>query len=144
MLYRKVFFLIGLLSLGHLSFSQQEKQAEELRLILQSYSKAVEKYDTATIEKLFDDRMVVTSANGNLRNKQQEINDLLYKPANSTLIYFLAENLNIIVDGQTGIVKGVLRWQFKDQPVTSRTFTFTLVKKGEHWKIIAQHIGRTP
>lgn len=141
---KKIFFLLGVLTLARLSYSQSDKQVAELNTIMQNYSKAVEKYDTAFIEKLFDDKMIVTSANGNYRNKQQEINDLLYKPSNSKPEFFVTENLKIIVDGQTAVVKGTLKWKFSDQPATARTFTFTFVKKDKDWKILAQHIGRTP
>ena len=110
---------------------------------MKQYAEAVEKYDTVFIEKLFDDRMILTSANGSYRNKQQEINDLLYKMSNLTLEYFIADSLKIISAEKTGVVTGQLRWKFKEQnSVTKRTFTFTFINQKD-WQILAQHIGRT-
>jgi len=106
------------------------------------YTNAAEAYDTAFMESLFDDRMILTSTNGQRRNKRQEINDVLYKVPNLTLEYFVADSLTIIPATNAAAVAGVLKWKFKQHAsATRRHFTFTFIKEKD-WKIIAQHIGR--
>ena len=136
------FIILSIISLLSSAVAQENKDIEKLRRKMQQYAQAVEKYDTAFIESFFDDRMILTSANGSHRNKQQEINDLLYKSSGLTLEYFITDSLQIIVSGKTGIIAGLLRWKFKEQSITTkRSFTFTGIKK-HGWRIIAQHIGR--
>jgi len=62
---------------GQTSKAKTESDKYRIEKLMQLYSTAVENYDTAFIETIFDDEMVVTSASGRYRNKQQEINDLL-------------------------------------------------------------------
>lgn len=122
--------------------AQDPVKESELKALMAEYATAAEKYDTAAIELIFDDNMILTSANGKYRNKQEEINDLLWKSPKLTLEYFQATDLRFVISEEVGIVKGILRWKFREQSqVELRTFTFTLAKKG-NWKILAQHIGR--
>lgn len=121
---------------------QQNSSIEKLKIKMHEYAQAVEKYDSAFLQNLFDNKMIVTSANGSYRNKQLEINDLLYKIPGLTLEYFVCDSLRIITSDNTGIITGLLRWKFKEQiAFARRSFTFTFIRKKE-WRIIAQHIGK--
>lgn len=121
---------------------QKNNSIEKLKLKMHHYTLAVEKYDAAFLDRLFDDKMIVTSGNGSYRNKQQELNDLLYKIPGLTLEYFVTDSLRAITSGNTGVITGLLRWKFIEQDtITRRSFTFTFVRKKD-WQILAQHIGR--
>ncbi len=122
--------------------AQENSDVKKLQLKINRYTQAVEKYDTAFFERFFDNSMVLTSTNGSHRNKQEEINDLLFKIPGLTLEYFVADSLKIILFGKTAIIAGVLSWKFKEQTtITKRSFTFTCINK-HGWRIIAQHIGK--
>ncbi len=137
-----IFVLFSITSLLTSAVAQKNSDIEKLQLIINQYAKAVEKYDTTFFERFFDDNMTLTSANGSHRNKQEEINDLLYKIPGLTLEYFVADSLKIIPFGKTAIIAGVLSWKFKEQTtITKRSFTFTCINK-HGWRIIAQHIGK--
>ncbi len=137
-----IFTLFSITSLLTSVVGQKNRDIKKLQLKINQYTQAVEKYDTSFLEQFFDDSMMLTSTNGSHRNKQEEINDLLYKISGLTLEYFVADSLKIILFGKTAIIAGVLSWKFEEQiTITKRSFTFTCINK-HGWRIIAQHIGK--
>jgi ketosteroid isomerase-like protein len=127
------------------SAQAQTNMVEEVRKVHGTYCLAVEKKDSALLQELFHDDMIVTSGSGARRNKSQEMADAL--DANYPLNYFRSRDLQLVAVDNTVVVAGDLYWEITVNgklTLIERRVTFTYVKSNNRWKIIAQHIGRIP
>jgi hypothetical protein len=109
------------------------------------YEKAVETKDSVFVKQLFHDKMMITGGDGTRRNKKAEIMDLV-NPI-YVVTYFKTNNVEVDAFKDVAILRGDLEWELKqgDKPyVIRRRITFTYMKSGNQWQIIAQHIGLPP
>jgi ketosteroid isomerase-like protein len=132
-------------SFSFVAQAQAGTAEEEVQSMHDQYCKAVEKKDSIFLKSLFHDRMVITSGSGVRRDKQGEIRDAL--DPRYLVNYFRTRDANILVSGTTAVLTGDLYWEIMNEgkPLKiERRITFTYVKEGRDWKILAQHIGRVP
>ena len=123
----------------------QNMDSEPVINVLTQYTHAVEKSDTLALMRLFHDDMVVTSTSGAVRNKREEIADLVF-PGVKTY-FFRAEDIVMKRHDRSAIAIGRLVWRINFQGKDSdfeRRFTFAFALTDGGWKIAAQHIGQVP
>jgi ketosteroid isomerase-like protein len=109
------------------------------------YRAAIVKGDRAALGQLIHDEFMITSGDGQSRDKQGEIADLVAD--GFTVHEFRLDEPRYRVIGNTGIATGVLRWSmtFNGRKSTAeRRTTMTWVKNGDRWQMVAQHVARLP
>ena len=131
-------------SYGQATTTNVEKEILDLNRI---WAEAVTKGDTATLEKLFSDDIVVTAGNGSIRNKAEEIKDATAgtDPDFAWVRPFTTENERVkIYNNDAAVVTGLVKWAFKykGQEVNQeRRYSHFYVKEKGQWRIVAQQVS---
>jgi ketosteroid isomerase-like protein len=104
--------------------------------------------DTVLARSVFAEDIVITSTNGAVKTREDEIGDVQPTPG-FTMEYFRTVNPLVRIYGkQTGIVTGVAEWKFENngRPAeVRRRYTAVYVPGGPlGWKMVGLHIGRAP
>ena len=121
--------------------------ADSLRRLDAEWARSYAEHDTATAMKLFDDRIIVTSASGTLKDKLGELGDI--RPtAGLQMHFFRTRDVEVRVDGSAAAVAGLAEWSFTWNGRTNtirRRYTATYARGGPlGWRMIALHIGPAP
>jgi hypothetical protein len=143
-------FVILLLATTVTNVSAQSTEATEasLRRADSAWARSYAQHDTVTAKALFDDRLIVTSGTGALKNKEGELGDI--RPsAGLQMHYFRTSNVQVRAIGTTAAaVVGLAEWSFTYNGRTStvrRRYTATFAQGGRlGWSMIALHIGPAP
>jgi uncharacterized protein (TIGR02246 family) len=114
-----------------------------------AWAEAITKGDAAALERLFADEMIVTSGNGEIRNKAGEIKDAASAPdPNFIWIHpFTTEDVRVRIYGDAAVVTGLAKWTFryKGRDVNQeRRYTHVYVKRHGQWRIVAQQMSSNP
>ena len=108
-----------------------------------AWADAIARGDMETLDRLFADDMILTSASGELRNKAQEMNDL--RPSADIKTYFFnTDDVRVRVYGDSAVVTGHAKWRInlKGRDVDlERRYTMVLVRQKRGWRIVAQHLS---
>jgi ketosteroid isomerase-like protein len=118
-----------------------------LRKADSAWARSYAEHDTMTAKALFDDRLVVTSSSGALKNKEGELGDV--RPsAGLQMHYFRTSDVQVRLLGSAGTVIGLAEWSFTFNGRTStirRRYTAVYNQGGQlGWTMIALHIGPAP
>ena len=108
-----------------------------------AWADAVARGDVPTLEKLFADEYVIVSANGELKNKRQELDNLRPAP-DITTHYFRTEDVAARVYTDAAVVRGRAVWKvnFRGRELdNNRRYTSTYVKRQGRWLLVAQQIS---
>ena len=121
--------------------------ADSLRRLDAEWARSYAEHDTATAMKLFDDRIVITSGSGTLKDKSGELGDI--RPtAGLQMHFFRTRDVEVRLDGSAAAVAGLAEWSFTWNGRTNsirRRYTATYARGGPlGWRIIALHIGPAP
>jgi ketosteroid isomerase-like protein len=121
--------------------------ADSLRRLDAEWARSYAENDTATAMKLFDDRIIVTSATGTLKDKNGEVGDV--RPsAGLQMHFFRTRDVEIRLDGSAAAVAGLAEWSFTWNGRTNtlrRRYTATYARGGPlGWRMIALHLGPAP
>jgi hypothetical protein len=124
-----------------------QPDAEALRKIDAEWTRSYAEHDTATAMKIFDDRIIVTSGTGALKDKQGELADV--RPAPGMQVhYFRSRDVEIRQHEGTAVVAGLIEWSVTFNGRTSnlrRRYTATYARGGPlGWRMMALHIGPAP
>lgn len=118
--------------------------ARAVRRALDAYSEGIVRGDRGAIEALLDDRFVITSGDGALRDKRAELADLF--PGPELVVHeFEIDDLEIRVFDRAAVATGILRWKmtYRKQPsAIERRTTVMLIRSGSAWRIVGQHVSR--
>jgi hypothetical protein len=106
---------------------------------------AYRSHDTAFAKRLFAVDLVVTSANGTLKDRKKELDDI--RPAPGLVMeYFRTDSVRVRVHGTAAVVTGIAEWRFvyRGQPTTNRRrYTAVYTRGGPlRWRMVALHMGR--
>jgi ketosteroid isomerase-like protein len=108
-----------------------------------AWADAAARGDVRALGELFADDFMIVSPNGDLKNKQQEINNLAPAP-DVTTYYFRTEDVEARVYDDAAVVRGravwKVKWQGRDID-NNRRYTSTYVKRGGRWLLVAQQIS---
>ena len=140
--------LISTLVLFALAPSDLEAQSEaSLRRADSAWARSYAEHDTVTAKALFDDRLVVTSGNGALKNKEGELADI--RPtAGLQMHYFRTSDVRVQMLGNAATAIGLAEWSFTFNGRTNtirRRYTAVYNQGGQlGWTMVALHIGPAP
>jgi ketosteroid isomerase-like protein len=108
-----------------------------------AWADAAARGDVSVLEKLFADEYVIVSADGSLKDKQREIDNLRAAPDVVTH-YFRTEDVEARVYDDAAVVRGRAVWKvnFKGREIdNNRRYTSTYVKRKGRWLLVAQQIS---
>jgi ketosteroid isomerase-like protein len=126
---------------------QAQSAEDAVRKLDTEWARSYAQHDTATAIALFDDRLIVTSGTGSLKDKNGELADI--RPtAGLQMHYFRTSNVEVRLIGSAAAVAGLAEWSFTFNGRTNtirRRYTATYVQGGPlGWRMIALHIGPAP
>ena len=136
--------LIGILFGATTAGAQNEAS---VRKADSAWARSYAEHDTATAKALFDDRLVVTSGSGTLKNKEGELGDI--RPsAGLQMHYFRTSDVRVQLLGTAATVIGLAEWSFTFNGRTNtirRRYTAVYNQGGQlGWSMVALHIGPAP
>ena len=120
---------------------------ESLRRVDAEWARSYAEHDTSTAMKLFDERIIVTSGSGTLKDRNGELGDI--RPsAGLQMHYFRTSDVQLRMLVASAVVVGLAEWSFTWNGRTStirRRYTATYSQGGPlGWRMIALHIGPAP
>jgi hypothetical protein len=113
--------------------AEQSAQESELIALSDAWIEAEVRNDAEALERLLDERFMVTFASGRTMNRGEFIE--LVRAAEIRL--FQVTNESILLHGDTAVVIGVN---------SERTvkFTWIAVKKAQRWRVVSETFSRVP
>lgn len=120
---------------------------ESLRHADSAWARSYAQHDTVTAKALFDDRLIVTSGTGSLKDKEGELADV--RPtAGLQMHYFRTSEQQVRMLSASAVIVGLAEWSFTYNGRTStlrRRYTATYAQGGRlGWTMVALHIGPAP
>jgi len=128
--------------------SAAQNTADRIRQLDSAWARTYAVHDTALARSLLAEDIVITSTNGTLKTREQEIADVRPSPG-LTMDYFRTKDAQVRVFGdQSAVVIGLAEWSFQlngRANAIRRRYTSVFVRGGPlGWKMVALHIGRAP
>ena len=127
---------------------QAQTITDTIRKLDSAWARSYAVHDTALALSLFADDIVITSTDGRLKNREQELGDI--RPsAEFVMEYFRTRDpLVRVFNEQSAVVQGLAEWRFRYNGKTNdvrRRYTSVFVRGGPlGWRMVALHIGRAP
>lgn len=120
-----------------------ENVEQALRKLVSERDQAIQKADTAAIDRIYADDYIATSATGLVRTKAQVMEDL--KSGAIKLESISSDDIEVRVHGDTAIVTGRMTSKGTDRGREisgQRRFTQVYMKKNGRWQIVAFHYSQ--
>jgi uncharacterized protein (TIGR02246 family) len=152
----KQLHLIGLmlvLTCAVSSYSQTENRVkksgraeQQVMALNNAWAHAITKGDAAALSRILADDVIVTSGNGEIRNKAAEIKDSA-GPPDPEFVWtrsFTTEDVRVRIYRDAALVTGRAKWGFRyrGQEVNQeRRYTHMYVKQQGQWRIVAQQVS---
>ncbi len=139
---------VSSLALGQTKSSKAKQSSNVEQAIKQldnERMQAIQKSDTAFIERVYANDYVVIGANGTVRNKAQVIAD--FKSGALKVESLKDDELKVRVYGDTAILTGRSTSKVKDkgQDISGQSlFTRVYVKRNGQWQFVTHHMSRIP
>jgi len=113
--------------------AEQVAQESELIALSDAWIEAEVRHDSEALERLLDERFMVTFVSGRTMNRAEFIEWVRM----ADIKPFQVNNESILLHGDTGIVIGVN---------SERTvkFTWVAVKKAQRWRVVSETFSRVP
>jgi ketosteroid isomerase-like protein len=147
---RRIPILMALaLALAGNSFSQTKKEpvsprrSKDEQAVLQTLHQwvdALQRNDTAAVERIVADDYLNTTAEGSVLNKEQDTASL--KSGDVKFESAATEDVKVRLFGKTAVVTGIGRFKgtYKGRPFTvNERFTDVYVKRHDRWQPVAAH-----
>jgi ketosteroid isomerase-like protein len=120
---------------------------DSIRALDSAFARSYAVHDTVTAKALFATDVLITGANGAIKSKEQELNDVRPAPG-LAMRYFRTQNVDVHVHGSTATVIGEAQWEFTmggNARNVSRRYTATYARGGPlGWQIVALHLFAMP
>ena len=122
--------------------------ADRIRTLDSAWARTYAVHDTVLARSLLAEDIVITSTNGTLKTREQEIADV--RPAAGLKMdYFRTVDAQVrVFADQSAVVTGLAEWSFQmngKANAVRRRYTSMFVRGGPlGWKMVALHIGRAP
>jgi uncharacterized protein (TIGR02246 family) len=122
------------------------KPEQQVMALNHAWADAITKGDSAALDRLFADDLIVTSGSGEIRSKASEIKDAASAPDPAFIWIhpFTTEDVRVTIYGAAAVVTGLAKWTFryKGPDVNQqRRYTHLYVKQHGQWRIVAQQIS---
>jgi ketosteroid isomerase-like protein len=139
----------SVLFLLHTASSPLSAQNDEraLRAVDSAWARSYATHDTALAMSVMSDHMVMTSTDGQVRDKATELGHV--RPAAGLVMHhFRTSDVRVDLYQGVGIVTGLADWAFTfngKENAVRRRYTAVYVPGGKlGWQLVALHIGRAP
>ena len=137
--------LLACLVAGAVPAAAQTNAADSVAFLDAAWAYAYRTHDTTFAKRLFATNLVVTSANGTLKDRQGELDDVRSSP-DIQVDYFRTDSVVVRVHGTAAVVTGIAEWRmvYRGQPSTNRRrYTAVYTRGGPlRWRMVALHMGR--
>lgn len=117
------------------------KAGKEVLETVARWGDAVKNNDTKMLDILFRDDLVITTFDGRVRGKSEEL-EILKPSENVRTTAVTNDNLVVRVYGNTAIVTGIAKMEFLASGKTSQAafrYTAVFVKENKGWQLAALH-----
>ncbi len=123
----------------------QTNAADSVAFLDAAWAYAYKANDTTFAKRLFAANLVVTSASGNLKDREGELADVRPSP-DIEVEYFRTDSVVVRVHGTAAVVTGIAEWRmvYRGQQSTNRRrYTAVYARGGPlRWRMVALHMGR--
>lgn len=120
-----------------------ENIAQAIRQLVNERDQAIQRGDTAAIDRIYADDYISTSASGLVRTKAQVIED--FKSGALKIESITSDEINVRAHGETAIVTGRMttKGQDRGRDVSGQNrFTQMYMRRNGRWQIVAFHLSR--
>jgi ketosteroid isomerase-like protein len=118
-----------------------------VRQLDSAWARAYATHDTSLAQRLFADDLVVTSANGTLKDRAGELADVRPQPG-LQMAHFRTIDVAVRAYDRAAVVTGVAEWRFTmngNANDARRRYTAVYIAGGPlGWRMVALHMGRAP
>jgi ketosteroid isomerase-like protein len=124
-----------------------QKDEQALRAMDSAWARSYATHDTALALSLMSDRMVMTSTDGQVKNKVMELEHI--RPAPGLVMHhFRTWGVRVDLFQGVAIVTGLADWAFTfngKENAVQRRYTAVYIPGGKlGWQLVALHMGRAP
>lgn len=124
----------------------QRKAASEVLATLTVWADAVRDRDAKALDNLFAGELIITTYDGKVRGKKEELDVLKPNPSVRT-VSVVNEDVGIKIFGEAAVVTALTKMQFvineKETPVAMR-YTAVFVKRDGRWQMVALQTAMAP
>jgi ketosteroid isomerase-like protein len=145
---RKVFSIaIFLVALGGAGAAQTvipenvSPAAREVFAAIRDWADAVRSGDATALDRIFEDELIVTTADGKTRGKSAEI-ELLKPRPNVKAVSISNDDVKVRIFGDSALATGLVRMHIRIDERESHTafrYTTMFVRKDGRWQIVGLH-----
>ncbi|MFN2491521.1 MAG: nuclear transport factor 2 family protein [Pyrinomonadaceae bacterium] len=119
---------------------------QEVLALNKIWADSVTKGDSAALDRLFADDIVVISGSGKVRDKSGEIKDAAGPPDPefAWVQPLTTEDMRVRIYNDAAVVTGIAKWGFKykGQAVNNeRRYTHVYVKQKGRWRMVTQQMS---
>ena len=133
-------------ALGAQSSAQPSSDVATIRRLDSLWARTYARHDTVLARSLYAEDLVFTSANGNQKNREEELADVRPQPG-LVMDYFRTTPTQVRVHEGAAVVTGTAEWRFTWNGQTrevKRGYSIMYSKGGPlGWRILAVHMGAT-
>ena len=126
--------------------SSAQPDVATIRRLDSLWAQMYARHDTMLARSIYAEDLVFTSANGNQKNREQELADVRPQPG-LVMDYFRTTPTQVRVHEGAAVVTGIAEWRFTwngDTREVKRGYTIMYSKGGPlGWRILAVHMGNT-
>lgn len=139
-------FLTAVLAIPCLSQTVAEdvqvtKEGREVFATIAKWADAVKNRNAKELDSLFEENLIITTADGQTRGKKEELEILKPNPEMRT-VSVKNDDVKVRIFGQTAVATGLNRMHFvnagKDVRIAFR-YTAVFVNKDGRWQLVALH-----
>jgi len=144
---RNLLSIVFIFLLTFPTFLQTQKNDAVEKQILtlnREWADAMVRGDTAALERIFSDDLIVTSGSGAVRGKAGELEDTKTAPELKTY-FFNTEDVRVRVYSDAALVTGLAKWRinYKGKDIDNeRRFTSVYAKEKGRWRMTALQLTR--
>jgi len=138
--------LTATVSAQHKVTEAEMKSGREIMETLNAWSAAVRDRDAKQLEAIFADDVVITTFDGKVRGKAEEMEAMKPIP-NLRTSSVTNEDVGVKVFGDVGVVTALTRMKFVsngNESSLAMRYTAVFVKRDGRWRIVALQTARAP
>ena len=123
--------------------AEQKNGAEEVLATISKWADAVRDRDQKALDQIFAEDLFITTANGQTRRKQGELDALKPNP-NIKTVSIANEDVEVRMLGETAVVTALTKMRFlrdkTEMPVNMR-YTAVFAKRDGRWQLVVLQIA---
>lgn len=119
---------------------------QQILALNRAWAEAMVDGNMGALERIFADDLVVTTGNGTVRGKAEELKDVMPSPDLKTY-FFNTEDVRVRVYKDAAVLTGHAKWRinYKGTDIDhERRYTSMYVKQKGRWQMVALQLTRLP